>query len=223
VTLTLLVASELAGLIWTIQVVQIRCSRWSAPGPEPHYGAEHRPRITWLVAPLMVVNVGPSVALLAARPSSLRVVNAALAAGVCVATGLVYGPMQATRDARGHRRDPSPGARQRARTAAWTAQAIVAIACSDLTMRVRRLPKVPSPSTRSTFRRRRLAGASVHPSRRRRVCLLTEAWSESADGRRRRSSSRAKRLQHLRRGHDAHDASSVARRGPTLAQARNGE
>jgi hypothetical protein len=125
----LIVASALAGLIWTIQLVHyplfafVGAQAWSA------YGAQHRRRITWLAAPLMTANVGIAVAALATAPSPLRAVNAGLSLGLFGATGLVFGRLHARLERTASERDIRRLLRANwARTAAWTLQVAVAAA-----------------------------------------------------------------------------------------------
>ena len=124
----LVVAAALAGLIWTIQLVHYPLFALVGAREWPHYEAEHQRRITRLVAPLMLANVGLSVAVLAEDPSASRVLNAGLAIGIFVATGIVFAPM--------HRRLATKAGTSAirvlvranwARTGAWTAQVFVAI------------------------------------------------------------------------------------------------
>jgi hypothetical protein len=124
----LIVAAVLAGLIWTIQLVHYPLFALVGVCEWPHYEAEHQRRITRLVAPLMVANVGLSLALLADGHSASRVLNASLAIGVFVATGLVFAPMHGRLES-----EAGTSAVRRlvranwARTWAWTAQLVVAI------------------------------------------------------------------------------------------------
>jgi hypothetical protein len=124
----LVVAAALAGLIWTIQLVHYPLFALIGAPEWPHYEAEHQRRITRLVAPLMLANVGLALAVLAEDASASRVLNASLAIGIFIATGLLLGPM--------HRRLETHASTAAirllvranwARTAAWTAQVLVAI------------------------------------------------------------------------------------------------
>jgi hypothetical protein len=124
----LVVAAALAGLIWTIQLVHYPLFALIGAREWPHYEAEHQRRITRLVAPLMLANVGLALAVLAEDASASRVLNASLAIGIFIATGLLLGPM--------HRRLETHASTAAirllvranwARTAAWTAQVLVAI------------------------------------------------------------------------------------------------
>jgi hypothetical protein len=121
----LVVAAALAGLIWTIQLVHYPLFALVGAREWPHYEAEHQRRITWLAAPLMLANVGLALAVVTEEASASRVLNAGLAIGVFVVTGFVFAPM--------HRRLQGAGAIRLlvranwARTAAWTAQVIVAV------------------------------------------------------------------------------------------------
>jgi hypothetical protein len=125
----LVVAAVLAGLIFTIQLVHYPLFALVGPREWERYGAEHRRRITWLAAPLMIANVGLAVALLADGGSALRMANACLSAGAFAITGLVFAPMHG----RLEQQASAAGVRRLVRanwlrTTAWTAQVIVAIA-----------------------------------------------------------------------------------------------
>lgn len=124
-------AALLCGLIWTIQVVHYPLFARVPAAGWPHYEAEHQQRITMLVLPLMVANVALAVALLldGARPEGVAILNAALAGGVFLATGLVYAPMHG-RLAAAHDADLIRRLVRFnwLRTAAWTAQVGCAIA-----------------------------------------------------------------------------------------------
>ena len=123
------VACALTGLIWTIQVVhyplfaRVGEAEWRA------YEREHQRRITLVVAPLMLANVALASALVLDAATALRIVNLALAAGVFAATALVYSPLHGRL---GDAYDRAAIERLVAlnwwRTAAWTAQALVALA-----------------------------------------------------------------------------------------------
>lgn len=121
----------LCGLIWTIQVVHYPLFARVPAAAWPTYEAEHQQRITVLVLPLMVANVGLAVALLAdpGGPAALETANAALAAGIFGATGLVYAPLHGRLS---ERHDPALLDRlvrlNWLRTVAWTVQLAVAVA-----------------------------------------------------------------------------------------------
>jgi hypothetical protein len=126
VTANLVVVAALTGLIWTIQVVHYPLFALVGADEWERYASAHGRRITWLVAPLMLANVGLGVALLLDDATPLRVLNAALAAAVFAATGLVYSRMHATLAG-----EAAIARLVRAnwwRTAAWTAQLVVAVA-----------------------------------------------------------------------------------------------
>lgn len=124
-------AALLCGLIWTIQLVHYPLFARVPAAGWPVYEAEHQQRITVLVLPLMVANVGLALALLldGAQPEGVAVLNAALAGGVFLATGLVYAPMHG-RLSTAH--DPDLIRRlvrlNWLRTVAWTAQVACAVA-----------------------------------------------------------------------------------------------
>ncbi|WP_354697718.1 hypothetical protein DSM112329_03357 [Paraconexibacter sp. AEG42_29] len=125
----LTVAAALAGLIWTIQVVHyplfagVGVEGWTA------YEAEHQRRITRVVLPLMLANVGLAVAVLVDHHDALGSVNAAIAGGQFAATGAYYAPIH------GRLAAEHSAERIRAlvranwlRTAGWTVQVAVAAA-----------------------------------------------------------------------------------------------
>src|SRR3954452_7190541 len=124
----LVVATALAGLIWTIQLVHYPLFALVGAREWPGYEAEHQRRITRLVAPLMLANVGVALAVLPEDHSAPRVLNASLAIAIFLATGFLFAPM--------HRRLETHASISAvrllvranwARTAAWTAQVLVAI------------------------------------------------------------------------------------------------
>jgi multisubunit Na+/H+ antiporter MnhB subunit len=126
----LAVAAALAGLIWTIQLVhyplfaRVDAAGWTA------YEAEHQRRITWLAAPLMLLDVGLAAALVLAGGAlpGLRWAALALGTGTFAATGLLFSPLHGRL---GQAHDPALMARlvawNRWRTAAWTLRAALAI------------------------------------------------------------------------------------------------
>jgi len=125
----LVVAAFLAGLIWTIQLVgyplfaSVGAREWA------RYGVEHRRRITWIAAPLMLANVGLAVALLLDRVDALRGLNAALAIGTFAATGAIFAPLHGRLETEADPRLLRRLVRANwGRTAAWTAQVAVAVA-----------------------------------------------------------------------------------------------
>ena len=125
----LVIAATLAGLILTIQLVQYPLFALVGEHEWPRYGAEHRRRITWLAGPLMTANAGVAVALLLDGASALRIVNAALAAGAFVVTGLVFAPMHGRLEAQASAAAVRLLVRTNwLRTVAWTAEVIVAVA-----------------------------------------------------------------------------------------------
>jgi hypothetical protein len=125
----LVVAAALAGLIWTIQLVHYPLFARVGADDWPRYEAEHRRRITWLVGPLMVVNVGLGIALFVADRNPLSGLNAGLAVAVFAATGLIYAPMHAALESYASEAAIARLVRANwARTATWTLQVIVALA-----------------------------------------------------------------------------------------------
>jgi hypothetical protein len=124
----LVVAAALAGLIWTIQLVHYPLFALVGAREWPRYEAEHQRRITRLVAPLMLANVGLALAVLAEHPSASRVLNAGLAIGVLIATGFLFAPMHRRLENRAGTSAVRVLVRANwGRTAAWTAQVFVAI------------------------------------------------------------------------------------------------
>jgi hypothetical protein len=128
-TANLVLAAALAGLIWTIQLVHYPLFASVGAAEWARYGDEHRRRITWLAAPLMLASVGVALVLVAQDGDGLRVLNAGLAVGVFALTGVVFAPMHGRLEY---------GASERAiralvranwlRTIAWTAQVACAVA-----------------------------------------------------------------------------------------------
>ncbi len=125
----LVLAAALAGLIWTVQLVLyplfalVGASEWQP------YGAEHRRRITWVAAPLMLSSVGVAIILALQEPSRLSALNAALAVGVFVLTGLVFAPLHGRLERQAGQRAISRLVRANwLRTIAWTAQVVCAAA-----------------------------------------------------------------------------------------------
>jgi hypothetical protein len=124
----LVVAALLAGLIWTIQVVHYPLFDGVPPSAFPAYEARHQDRITIIVLPLMLANIGLAAWLLrGASGDGLTRGNAALALGVFVVTGLVFAPIHGQLhdgwDADAHSRLV---ALNWIRVAAWSAQVAVA-------------------------------------------------------------------------------------------------
>jgi hypothetical protein len=123
------VACALTGLIWTIQAVHYPLFARVGEAEWVAYEREHQRRITLVVAPLMLANVALAVAVVLDAATALRWVNLALAAGVFGATALVYPPLHGRL---GAAHDDAAIDRLVAlnwwRTAAWTVQALVALA-----------------------------------------------------------------------------------------------
>jgi|1186.fasta_scaffold313034_2 hypothetical protein len=123
----LIVASALAGLIWTIQLVHYPLFGFVGPDAWASYGQQHRRRITWLAAPLMTANVGLAGIVLVTAPSPLRALNAGLSLAVFTATGLLFAPLHARLERSATDREIRRLVRANwARTAAWTLQVAVA-------------------------------------------------------------------------------------------------
>ena len=129
--MNLVAAAVLCGLIWTIQLVHYPLFARVPVDGWTEYERAHQSAITPLVLPVMVANVGLGLALALAAPAgtdgTLLVVNAAIATGQFVATGLAFAPIHGLLGA-----GWDEGAHRRlvrlnwARTAAWTAQTAVA-------------------------------------------------------------------------------------------------
>ena len=118
----------LCGLIWTIQVVhyplfaRVGADRYAA------YQAGHQSRITALVAPLMLAEVGTAALLVYRCPGTLTWLGAALLAVVWLSTGLLQVPLHSKLergfDAVAHRRLV---ASNWVRTIAWSARGLVVV------------------------------------------------------------------------------------------------
>ena len=128
-TANLVLAAALAGLIWTIQLVHYPLFALVGAAEWTRYGDEHRRRITWLAAPLMLASVAVALLLVVQDGDGLRVLNAGLAVGVFVLTGAVFAPMHGRLEHTASA--PAIRALVRAnwlRTVAWTAQVACAVA-----------------------------------------------------------------------------------------------
>lgn len=122
----LVIASALAGLIWTIQLVGYPLFAFVGAAEWPRYGAEHRRRITWVAAPSMLANVAVALALALDAASTLAWVNFLLAAGVFALTGLLFAPLHGRLTTTAG--VPTLVRANWLRTLAWTAQVAVAVA-----------------------------------------------------------------------------------------------
>lgn len=125
----LVLAAALAGLIWTVQLVLYPLFALVGAVEWRSYGAEHRRRITWLAAPLMLSSVGVAMVLVLDDVSGLSALNAVLAVGMFVLTGLVFAPLHGRLEREASRR--AIGLLVRAnwlRTIGWTAQVVCAAA-----------------------------------------------------------------------------------------------
>lgn len=125
----LVLAAALAGLIWTVQLVLYPLFALVGAVEWQSYGAEHRRRITWLAAPLMLSSVGVAMVLVLDDVSGLSALNAVLAVGMFVLTGLVFAPLHGRLEREASRR--AIGLLVRAnwlRTIGWTAQVVCAAA-----------------------------------------------------------------------------------------------
>lgn len=125
----LILTAALAGLIWTVQLVLYPLFALVGASEWHRYGAEHRRRITWLAAPLMLSSVGVAIALTLEEASGLSVLNAALGVGVLVLTGLVFAPLHGRLERGASKRTVGLLVRVNwLRTMAWTAQLMCAAA-----------------------------------------------------------------------------------------------
>jgi hypothetical protein len=122
----------LIGLIWTVQVVHYPLFSAVGPAAWPTYAAAHARRITILVLPYMLLELGTSLLLLWMHPAALPLpsvwLGVALVAAVWISTVAWQGPLFAKLAARW---DP---AIHRAlvlsnwmRTALWTARGSLAL------------------------------------------------------------------------------------------------
>lgn len=120
----------LIGLIWTIQLVHYPLFAAVGPAAWPTYAAAHGRRVTVLVLPWMLLELGTAVALLRWRPALLTApeawLGAALVAVLWLSTGLVQGPaftrLAAAWDPALHRRLVGTNW---VRTAAWTLRGVL--------------------------------------------------------------------------------------------------
>jgi hypothetical protein len=122
----------MAGVIWIVQVVHYPLFARVGASGFAAYEAEHASRITYVVGPLMVVELATSVLLLWARPARMPVaavlLGIALVATVWVSTFLVQVPLHATLsrgfDGKAH---ATLVVTNWVRTAAWTARGALVI------------------------------------------------------------------------------------------------
>jgi hypothetical protein len=120
-------AAALAGLIWTVQLVHYPLFALVGATDWQRYGAEHRRRITWLAAPLMIANVGVALVLAVEDGSGLSLINAGLAIGAFVVTALVFAPLHGRLEHAASERAVTVLVRANwLRTVAWTLQ----VACA---------------------------------------------------------------------------------------------
>lgn len=124
---------SLVGLIWTIQVVHYPLMARVGEAGYSEYQREHMRRITWLVGPLMLAEVGLAVALWlrATTPNETRLswIGAVLLLVIWGATAIfsvpAHGRLESGFDERAHSRLV---ATNWVRTAAWTLRGLVALA-----------------------------------------------------------------------------------------------
>jgi len=131
----------MTGVIWTIQLVHYPL--FSGVGAEGFaaYEAAHQTRITWVVGPLMLVELAAAVALVAGLapagvPGWMGWAGLALLGVIWASTALVQVPLHT---ALGARFEEAAHARLVAtnwvRTAAWTARAALALAMTAALLR----------------------------------------------------------------------------------------
>ena len=119
----------LVGLIWTIQLVHYPLF---ARVPEPGFSTyqhEHMRRITWIVFPLMMVELASSIGLVALRPDSvLAILGMALVVGIWCSTAFIQVPCHRDLAERFDREvhDRLVGSNW-LRTIAWTARGVVVL------------------------------------------------------------------------------------------------
>jgi hypothetical protein len=122
----------MTGVIWFVQLVHYPLFRYASEGSFADFSVAHQRRTSWVVVPLMLIELGCAL-VIAVRPPegsrTLALVGLALLAVIWLSTALVQVPL--------HRR-LSRGLEPRAihslvqtnwvRTAAWSARAAVALA-----------------------------------------------------------------------------------------------
>ena len=126
--LHLLATLAMLGAIWIVQVVHYPLFAGVGDAGWAAYEASHQSRITWVVGPLMVLELGTAVWLIVARPEGLPVwsvvLGAALVGVIWASTAFVQVPLHT---ALGGAFDGDAHARLVAsnwiRTAAWTVRA----------------------------------------------------------------------------------------------------
>jgi hypothetical protein len=122
----------LVGLIWTVQIVHYPLMSDVGPDGFERYHRRHTRAVTWVVAPLMFVEVGTAAWIVWQPPTGVDPawawVGAALVAVVWATTAFVSVPahekLAETFDAVVHRRLVSTNW---IRTAAWTARGVLAL------------------------------------------------------------------------------------------------
>ncbi len=133
-TVQLLSTLAMFGLIWFVQMVHYPLFLQVGPQQFPAYEQAHANRTTWVVAPLMLVELGSSLALLVPRWRAVGVsaaaawMGAALVALIWLSTALVQVPLHN----RLHAGYSTTAIRQLVatnwvRTAAWTARSILVL------------------------------------------------------------------------------------------------
>jgi len=89
--------SALAGLIWTIQLVHYPAFRYIAEPQFVEFEAFHQRRISWVVVPLMLIELATTLALFVWRPSGLplsfAIMGALLVLAIWVCTFAVQVPL----------------------------------------------------------------------------------------------------------------------------------
>lgn len=89
----------MVGVIWMVQLVQYPLFAHAGASDFARFHAGHSVRITWVVAPLMALELATAAWLVVARPAWIPAVEAqaglALAVGTWASTGLVQVPQHA--------------------------------------------------------------------------------------------------------------------------------
>ena len=119
----------LVGLIWTIQLVHYPLFARIPESGFRDYQLQHMRRITWIVFPLMMLELGSSIALVAVRPTEpLVIAGLLLVMVIWVSTAMLQVPCHRDLvtgfDTSAHRRLVGSNW---IRTAAWTARGVLVI------------------------------------------------------------------------------------------------
>ena len=93
--LHLAVTLMMAGIIWSVQLVQYPLMAEVGRREFTAYHRQHMRRIGWVVMPLMLVEAGAAVALAVLRPAPLSVAGMVLLAAVWTSTFSIQVPLHA--------------------------------------------------------------------------------------------------------------------------------